>query len=352
MSKTLATDKPVCVTGASGFIASRLVADLLADGYTVRGTVRDASALARYDYLTGLAGAAERLTLVSANLLEPETFEEAVRGCEVVMHTASPYSLSIKDPQKELVEPALTGTLGVLEACKKVGGVRRVVLTSSVAAISDEPDASTVLTEEHWNDKSSLTRNPYYYSKAVAERAAWKFMEEKAPGFDLVVINPFLVIGPSLVSSLNTSNQVIADLLTGKVPGIINLAWGVVDVRDVARAHILAMETPAAEGRHLCANRTIKMREMVTLLGELGFGAYKLPRMGLDNAFGNAMVRFGGLFQPSGVRSYLKTNLGRYPTFDNQKIKSSLGLEFLELETSLRDTVVDLVEWEHVPPLP
>ncbi len=299
MPKALASDKPICVTGASGFIASRLVADLLEAGYSVRGTVRDAAATDRYDFLTNLEGAAEGLTLVSANLLEPTSFAAAVSGCEIVMHRASPYSLSIKDPQKELVDPALTGTLGVLEACHKVGTVKRVVLSSSVAAISDEPDASTVLTEEHWNEKSSLTRNPYYYSKTVAERAARKFMEDSSPGFDLVVINPFLVVGPSLISSLNTSNQVIADLLTGKLPGIINLAWGMVDVRDVSRAHILAMENPKAEGRHLCANKTLTMREMVALLG-----------------------------------------------------KTSLGLEFTEISSSVRDTVVDLAKWGHIPPVP
>jgi len=313
----------------------------------VRGTVRNAQDKDKYKFLTTLPGA-ERLTLVSANLLQPETFDEAVRDCEIVMHTASPYSLSIQDPQKELVDPAVKGTLGVLEACKRVGGVTRVILTSSVAAISDEPDSSLLLTESLWNEDSSLTRNPYYFSKVVAEKAAWDFMEKNELDFDLVVINPFMVIGPSLVPSLNTSNQVIADLLTGKVPGIINLAWGMVDVRDVSQAHILAMTCEAAAGRHLCANLTKTMREMVTLLQELGYSDYKLPKTSLDNGFGNMLVRFGSLFQPAGVRSYLKTNLNRVPNFDNSKIRDELGLQFRDFGDTVRDTVVDLAKWQHI----
>ena len=349
MNKPLASQAPVCVTGASGFIASRLVADLLQQGYRVRGTVRDASQAAKYSFLTELPGATDRLELVSADLLAPESFEDAVAGCEYVMHTASPYVLTAKDPDKELVQPALRGTEGVLAACAKVGGVKRVVLTSSVAALTDEPQPGEVLTEEDWNEKSSLTRNPYYFSKVKAERAAWKFMEDQSPDFDLVVINPFMVYGPSLSKAINTSNQVFIDLLTGVFPGIINISWSLVDVRDVAQAHILAMETPTASGRHLCAHNTIGMRELVALLAELGYRNYKLPKLSLDNGFGNLLVRLASLFQPAGVRSYLKTNLNRVPNFDNSKIKSELGLEFRDFESSLSDTILDLIQWKHIP---
>lgn len=348
MSGTPCTQSPVCVTGASGFIASRLVKDLLARGYEVRGTVRDAKAIEKYEYLTSLPGAAEGLTLVSANLLDPSSFEAAVEGCEYVVHTASPYSLSVKDPQKELVEPAVKGTTGVLAACLKATGVKRVVLTSSVAAITDEPDSDTTFSEANWNEKSSLTRNPYYFSKAEAERAAWDFMETKKPGFDLVVINPYMVYGPSLTPGLNASNQVFADILTGKFPGIINLAFGLVDVRDVSQAHILAMENPDASGRYLCAHETFSMRSIVELLVELGYGNHKVPKVSLDNSVGNGVVRLASLFRSAGERSYLKTNLNRIPSFDNSKITGDLGLEFHSFRSSLGETVADLIKWGHV----
>ena len=342
------TEKPVCVTGASGFVASQIVKDLLLRGYRVRGTVRRPPHTGNYDFLTELEGAQERLQLFQANLLEPETFEAAVEGCEVVMHTASPYQLTVEDPQRDLVDPAVKGTRGVLEAVKKMGGVKRVVLTSSMAAITDEPDSDKVLTEEDWNEKSSLERNPYYYSKTLAERAAWEFVENQEVEFDLVVINPFLVIGPSLTSSLNTSNKVFLDLLNGGTPALVQVAWGLVDVRDVATAHRLAMEVESASGRYLCANVTLKMREVVDRFKDMGYGRFKLPKLGLDSSFGSKLVLATSFIYPRGTRSYLKTNLGRVPKFDNSKIQKELGLEFRSIDETLKDTVEDLLQWEHL----
>jgi len=342
------TPLPVCVTGASGFIASRIVADLLALGYRVRGTVRDAGRPEKYGFLTSLPGAAERLELVSADLLAPDSFDAAVAGCPYVLHTASPYSMKVRDPQRDLVDPAVEGTRAVFAACARVGGVKRVVLTSSVAAMTDAPEDGQVLTEADWNEKSSLKRNPYYYSKTLAERAGWDFVAQEQPGFDLVVINPFMVLGPSFTPALNASNEVIRDLLAGAYPGVVDLAWGFVDVRDVSRAHILAMETPSATGRYLCAAETRTMRETVAELRALGFGGYKLPKRNLDTAFGRGLLRVAALFQPPGVRSFLKTNLGRVPRFDNAKITRELGLVFRPLDTSLRDAVADLERWGHL----
>jgi dihydroflavonol-4-reductase len=340
------TDRPVCVTGASGFIASFVVEQLLARGYRVRGTVRSLKGDA--SHLTSLPGAAERLELVAADLLAPGAFDAAVAGCEFVLHTASPYTLDARDPQRDLVDPAVQGTRSVLASCQKAGGVRRVVLTSSMAAITDEPENDRVLTEADWNTRSSLTRNPYYYSKTLAERAGWSFLEEQKPGFDLVVINPFLVIGPSKTKAINPSNQLFVDLLAGTYPGIMNLAWGFVDVRDVALSHVLALETAAASGRYICANPAISMREVVDLLGRSGYGDRALPKIGLDCAMGDYAIKLSSYAQPKGIGSYLRTHVGRVPHVDNGKIQRELGLHFRPVERSILDAVEDLDRRGHL----
>jgi len=343
----LVTDKPVCVTGASGYIASHIVAQLLERGYHVRGTVRKTAA--DYPFLTELPGADERLELVTASLLDEGSYDPAVAGCDYVMHTASPYQVTVADPQRDLVDPALQGTRNVLGSCAKAG-VRRVVLTSSMAAVTDEPETGHVYTEDDWNEKSGLDRNPYYYSKVVAEKAAWGIAEAEDTPFDLVVINPFLVIGPSLTPSLNESPKVLVDLLAGQFPALVAITWGVVDVRDVAASHILAMETQAAQGRYVCAAETVDLRTMVGKLREFtdGGAGFKLPKMSLEGGFGTAMVKALSIFQPKGVRQYLRTHLGRGLAFDNSKIKNDLGLEFLSIDQSVRETLSDLERWGHI----
>lgn len=337
----------VTVTGATGFLAGQLIRELLAQGCRVRGSVR--STLKDHDWLRGLKGG-ERLALFEAELQTEGAFDAACEGATCVMHTASPYTLTVKDAQKDLVEPAVQGTLNVLRAASKAKSVKRVVLTSSVAAMTDEPDGRVLLNEDTWNRKSTLKRNPYYYSKTMAERAAWDFMKEAKPHFSLAVINPFLVIGPSLGPAVNTSNQILVDLLTGKYPAIMDLTWGMVDVRDVALAHVLAMMTPKAKGRYLCAASTIHMREVVKLLRESGYGeGYKLPTRSFANPVGSLFARGLSFFQPSGVGSYLRTHLGRRPAFDNSKIKRELGLTFRPIEKTILDTAADLVRWGHLP---
>jgi len=339
----------VLVTGASGFIASRIVERLLERGHRVRGTVRSLAKEKDLAPLRALPGATERLELVEADLLADGAFDGHAAGMDAVMHTASPYALDAKDPQKDLVDPAVSGTRNVLRAAQRTAGVKRVIVTSSMAAITDEPESDHVLTEKDWNTRSSLTRNPYYLSKTLAERAAWDFVAAEKPGFDLVVINPFLVIGPSLVPSLNTSNQVFVDLLKGTYPGVMNLTWGFVDVRDVAEAHLRALENEAAHGRYLTAGETVAMRDLVALLEEEGWGkGHKLPKLGMDCAVGDFAVRLSSYLQPKGVGSYLRTHVGRVPRYDTTKVRSELGLTFRPARTSIHDTMEDLARWGHV----
>jgi dihydroflavonol-4-reductase len=339
----------VLVTGASGFIASRIIEELLAHGHRVRGTVRSLKKEKELAPLRGLPGAPERLELAEADLLTDSAFDEAARGMDAVLHTASPYVLDAKDPQADLVDPAVKGTRNVLGSAARAGSVRRVIVTSSMAAITDEPESDHVLTEADWNTRSSLDRNPYYFSKTLAERAAWEFVEKEKPGFDLVVINPFLVIGPALSPAINTSNQMFVDLLKGTYPGVMNLTWGFVDVRDVADAHVRALENPQARGRYITAGETIAMRDVVDLLVKNGWDkGHKLPKVGLDCAVGDFAVRLSSYLQPKGVGSYLRTHVGRVPRYDTKKIRSELGLSFRPVATSILDTLEDLARWGHI----
>jgi len=348
MEVIMITNKPICVTGASGFIASYVIRELLDNGYTVRATVRGLTKGNNYEYLTSLSGAAERLELVQGELLTEGSYDEAIAGCEYVIHTASPYVLDVKDPQHDLVDPALKGTLNVLQACGKSGSVKKVVLTSSVAAVFDEPISGHVYTEKDWNETSSLTRNPYFYSKTLAERSAWDYIEKENPAFELVVVNPGVVIGPSLVPSLNTSNQILRDVLAGTYPMIMSISWGFVDVRDVAHAHILAMENEKAKGRYLCTSETLGMSEVVSILREAGYSNYKLPKMKMTGMVGNALVKILVSTQPKGVRTFIRTHVGRDVEYDNSKIRQELGISFRSAKESILEAVKDLLRWKHI----
>ena len=342
------TEAPVLVTGATGFVAAEIVKQLLEAGYTVRGTTRDVAKSETDGYLTALSGASERLELVQADLGDPGAFDAAVSGCEYVMHTASPFVLDVEDPQRDLVDPAVNGTRSVLESVSRAGGVRRVVLTSSFAAMSGAPKDG-VWSEADWNEDSSLDFGAYTYSKTMAERAAWDFMDEHDVGFDLVVINPTGVIGPSIVPRLNQSHSFYVSATNGEIPGIIDLSYPIVDVRDVAIAHILAMENPSAAGRYLCSAQTRSMRQNYDLLKEAGFGnRHKLPSLPLDNAFGNVMVRLISRFQPKGTRDFISRSLGRAFELDTSKIRTELGLEFRDVDQTVIDTMTSLESWGHL----
>jgi nucleoside-diphosphate-sugar epimerase len=246
------------VTGGSGFLGSQVVKTFLDKGYKVRATVRDPT---QSSHLSQLPGASERLELFKADLLVDGAFDEAVVDCVGVIHTASPFFFkNVTDPEAQLLQPALKGTLNVLESTKKKGNsVRRVVLTSSMAAIGYNfgalPD-SHVYTDADWSNDTLLREKQVWYplSKTIAERAAWKFMEDNEGNlkFDLVVVNPTLILGPLLQPTLNTSTDFLADYLTGRKTEIANASMSMVDVRDTADAHLLCFEKPEAKGRYPC----------------------------------------------------------------------------------------------------
>lgn len=336
--------RTVLVSGANGFIAAHAVERLLARGDRVVGTVRNPDDVAKTGFLRAMTGAGDRLILVAADLNDADPFG-AHADVDAILHMASPYVIDVKDAQRDLVDPAVAGTLSMLRAAANPR-VGRVVLTSSMAAITDNPDGR-VLTEADWNLQSSLTRNPYYYSKTLAERAAWDFMQREKPGFDLVVINPFMVIGPAHSAAINTSNQMFVDFLAGKYPAIMALEWGFVDVRDVADAHLAALDHPDASGRFICAAGNMTMAQIVALMRAEGYRG-KLPTMNLSGGLGTAVMKIASHAQPVGVGSYLRTHLGRTPRFDNAKIRTALGITFRTPERSISDTLADLERWGHI----
>ena len=214
-----------------------------------------------------------------------------------------------------------SGPLNLLRAASTEPSVKRVVLTSSMAAVLDEPMSDHIYTEADWNTASSLSRNPYYFSKAQAERAAWQFVEEKQPGFDLVCINPMFTIGPALGPGTNVSNQLIVDLMKGTYPGLFALSWGI---------------------RYMCLGEVVTMREAVDILRPLAHGRGKLPTRSLESPLWTVLVKVVAFSRPAGERSYLRTHLGRTLRVDTSRITSGLGMSFRPARSVLADTFADL----------
>ncbi|KAJ9698029.1 hypothetical protein PVL29_007238 [Vitis rotundifolia] len=268
----------VCVTGASGYIASWLVKLLLQRDYTVKASVRYPNDPKKTEHLLSLDGAKERLHLFKANLLEEGSFDSIVEGCVGVFHTASPFFHGVTDPQAEMIDPALKGTLNVLSSCAKTPTVKRVVVTSSIAAVvySGKPRTPEVVVDETWFSNQDICEELklwYVLSKTLAEETAWKFAKEK--GMDIVTINPAMVIGPLLQPTLNTSAAAILNLING-AQTFPNFTMGWVHVKDVAEAHIQAFEIPSANGRYCLAERTVHYSEIVKILKDL-FPDFQLP---------------------------------------------------------------------------
>ncbi|TVU20742.1 hypothetical protein EJB05_30337 [Eragrostis curvula] len=314
-------EKVVCVTGAGGFIASWIVKLLLQRGYTVRGTLRDPADPKKTEHLHALDGSAERLQLYKADLLEEGSFDAIVEGCECVFHTASPFYNDPKDPQVELIDPAVKGTLNVLGSCKKASSVKRVILTSSLAAVvfTEKPLSPDVVIDETSFSIPELCEKEkewYVLSKTLAEQAAWKFSKDN--GLDLVTINPAMVIGPLLQPTLNTSAGIIVYLVSGS-PVYPNYSFGWANVKDVALAHVLAFETPSASGRYCMADKVVHFSDVVKIIHDL-YPSLPVPDKCVDDR------PFAPTYQVS-----------------RDKIRS-LGVELAPFEASLKETIESLKE--------
>ncbi len=328
----------ILVTGGSGYIASHIVQQLLAAGLQVRATVRDPSDEAKTAHLRALVGA-DRLELVAADLMKPGDFHEPVQGCQAVIHAASSVRLRADDAQRDIVDVAVDGTRNVFDAIDAAQGVHTVVVTSSIAAIIDDAkDPSYRFTEDDWNDSATVHSAPYPLSKALAEREAWKRAE--ASDYRVVTINPALVLGPVFTKShIRSSPNVLHDLLSGKFPLAPRFRFSIVDVRDVAAAHIQALRRPEAQGRYILSNRGMWMRELSELLRP-EFPQHKVPRFAMPN-----FAMYGvALFDKRLSWDFLRRNLDVQRQLDNSKSKQSLGIEYRSIRETILDTAQSFID--------
>lgn len=313
------TDRLVLVTGIGGFLGRHVAARLLAAGYAVRGTLRSMKKAKAVEVSIrsedGAAGG--KLSFVVADLLSDDGWAAAMSGVDNVVHTASPFPSRVPRDENELIVPAREGTLRVLRAARDAG-VQRLVLTSSIGAVSYGPGRAP-FTEEDWTDVNGPLATPYYKSKTLAERAAWSFASES--GLKLSVINPGMILGPILGAENGTSVGVVRFLLTGKYPALPDFRVPVVDVRDVADAHVRALEVPEAVGeRFIIAGETLSVKDIATVLRR-DYPAYagKIPRFVLPNWFAGIVSRFD-----PGLK-LIVTELGRDTRVSNEKARRVLG---------------------------
>jgi nucleoside-diphosphate-sugar epimerase len=314
----------VLVTGGSGFIGSHCILQLLSAGHEVRTTVRDLrrESDVRAMLKTGGAEPGSRLSFFAADLESDAGWSDAVTGCECVLHVASPFPLKVPKDENELIVPARQGALRVLKASRDAG-VKRVVLTSSFAAIGygHEP-LSTAFNETDWTDPNGEGVTPYVKSKTLAERAAWDFIAKEGGGLELSVVNPVGVFGPVLGRDYSTSIVIVEKLMDGSMPGCPRLVIGAVDVRDVADLHLRAMTDPAANGERFLAvaGDFLSLLDMAKALkAHMGEAAKRVPTRELPDW----LLRAVAVFDPT-VRQIVP-ELGKRKNATNEKARRVLG---------------------------
>ncbi len=323
----------ILVSGASGFIGAHTARALIDRGHTVRVSISRPGRAADVRAAVG----AEVETVV-ADLRDPDAWRRAVDGCSEVVHVASPLPVEQPDDPEELIGPARAGALNVL-AASRAAGVRRVVLTSSAAAVAgsriDEP--TKVFTHEDWTDLSEPTVSPYNRSKTIAERAARNDVAEHG-GPELVTVNPGLVLGPVARPEINASVEVVWRMLAGKIPLVPRIGFDVVDVRDVAHLHVLALDAP--DGARLTATESFMWMADIAgaLRDELGEVAKRVPKRGAPAFVLRLMARFDG-----GIRTILP-ELGQHRTIDSSHTTTLTGWSPRPARQAVTDCARSLIE--------
>jgi nucleoside-diphosphate-sugar epimerase len=332
----------ILVTGGTGFVASHCILQALAGGHEVRTTVRslrregDVRAMLR----VGGAEPGDRLSFAAADLTKDDGWHAAVKGCEYVLHVASPFPPGAPKHEDELIVPAREGALRVLRAAR-AAGVSRVVLTSSFAAIGyGHPHRDRAFTEEDWSNPDAPDMRAYPKSKTLAERAAWDFVEREG-GIELSVVNPVGVFGPVLGPDYSTSIMLVQRLMDGALPGCPRLVFGIVDVRDVADLHLRAMTDPAAKGERFLAlsGDFMSVHEIaLALRARLGEAARRVPTRLLPDF----VLKVVGLFDSAVAQ--IVPELGKQRNGTNEKARRVLGWSPRTREDALVATAESLIE--------
>ena len=344
---TIDRNKPVMVSGATGYMASWIVKMLLDDGISVNATVRDPEDGARVGHLKSISEKAQaELKLFRADLLEPGSFDDVAEDCELIIHTASPFFITnVKNPEQALIRPAREGTINVLASANRSASAKRVVLTSSVVAIyGDNVDIKTtaggIFTETNWNRTSSADHRPYPFSKTVAEKEAWKMAGEQKK-WDLVTINPGWILGPSLSKRVDSASiKTMIEFGNGTYKsGVPNMWNGMVDVRDVARAHIKAGFAPEASGRHILVSREATLLDVGKILKEHFGDRYPFPTREPPKPLFWLVAPFFGF-----TRKWVSKNVGCKIRFDNTYSKQDLGMDYIPLEQTVKDHFQQLLD--------
>ena len=332
----------VLVTGGSGFVGAHTIVQLIKGGDRVRATLRTPSREAEVREMVAAGGvdAGERLTFATADLMSDDGWTEAAKGCDRVLHVASPFPPGVPKHEDELIVPAREGTLRALKAAKSAG-VKRTVVTSSFAAIGygKKGTPSRPFNEEDWTDPTGSDVRAYVKSKTIAELAAWDFA--KREGLELSVVNPVAVLGPVLGSDFSTSIQFVKSLLDGAMPGCPRVGFSIIDVRDVASLHILAMRHPAAAGqRFLATNDNFCWVSDVAkvLKTRLGAEAARVPTRDLPNW----LVKLFALMNP--LVGQIVPELGRYRPATGAKAEKMLGWTRISTDDAIIATARSLID--------
>lgn len=333
----------VVVTGATGFIAKHIVLKLLERGHQVVASVRkpvrgEELRNTLKEHLSDPARLAALKTVV-LDLTSDDGWAEAMAGAEALIHTASPFPLAQPKDEDDLIRPAVDGTLRALKAAK-AAGITRVVMTSSAVAVmqKDRPDTGDRYTEADWSDLDRPGTSPYEKSKTLAERAAWEYLETEAPEIQLTTINPVLVTGPPLDSDYGTSVQVVERVLKAQDPMLPSFSLPVVDVRDVAEAHVRALERPESTGkRFLAATETLWFSDMAKAI-KAEFPERKIVTREAPNFF----IRFLSLFDDE-IKTIVP-ELGIKREVSSDQARDVLGIDFKPAVDSVTETARWLVE--------
>ncbi|MEL6720113.1 MAG: NAD-dependent epimerase/dehydratase family protein [Bacteroidota bacterium] len=347
--KNIDKSNPVMVTGATGYVAGWIVKRLLDEGITVHAAVRNPDNKKKTAHLDQIAANSPgNIKYFKSDLLQEGSYAEAMAGCELVFHTASPFTTDVKDPQKQLIDPAVKGTENVLNSASQTPSVKRVVVTSSCAAIytdaidiQDTPNG--ILTEEVWNTTASLEYQPYSYSKTLAEKAAWRLAESQTQ-WDLVAVNPSFVLGPALNPNSNTSESmnILKQLGDGTMKaGVPKMGLGVVDIRDLAEAHFKAGFTPSAKGRYIASGHNTDFLEIAQNLVPKYGNDYPIPKRALPKWL---LMIVGPIANKLFSRQFIRNNVNIPWKADNSKIKKELGIKFRPLQTTMEDSFQVLID--------